>query len=108
MNESQAEELLDLLRDTRGLMQLAMRDRLEEIREELFGDDDDQKEAFRLFCGGESYRDIGEEVGVSHTTVSRWVTTWRSAGLVHASRKRAIVSPEMLGINLREENSDER
>ncbi len=97
MNESQEEELLQILRDTRALLRLALRDQLAELQEKLFGNEEQQIEAFRLFHRGKSYRGIGERVGVSHATVARWVDSWRNAQLVHPTEQRCLVTPEALG-----------
>lgn len=98
MDEDGFEDLLAEMRDIRALLQLAFRDRLLEVKEAVFEDDQDQMEAFRLFCKGMSYRKIGDEVGVSHATVGRWVEEWRGHGLVHAKERRCIVTPDVLGI----------
>lgn len=98
MDEDGVEELLAEMRDIRALLQLAFRDRLLEVKETVFEDEQDQMEAFRLFCNGLSYRKIGERVGVSHATVGRWVEEWRGHGLVNAKEGRCIVTPDVLGL----------
>lgn len=97
MNDAQARELLQIMRDTRALIQLALRKQLQEVRDEVFAGEQEST-AFRLLHEGKSYREIGEVVGVSHATIGRWVESWRDAHLVHPSEPRCVVTPEALGI----------
>lgn len=98
MNDTQATELLQISRDIRALIQLGMREELEEIRTKVFDNEALQMKAYRMLHEGKSYREIGEVVGVSHTTVGRWVESWRAAHLVHPTELRCVVTPDVLGI----------
>lgn len=99
MDQDQADELIRLMRDIRGLLRLSLSEELTELRDEIFGENEERREAYRMFSNGKSYRKIADKTTVSHTTVSRWAEEWREAGLVAPSERRCIVTPEMLGID---------
>lgn len=99
MDEETAGDMLEVLRDVRALLRMSLREEIEQLRRDAF-DNQAQKDAFKLLAEGKSYREIGEEVDASHTTVGRWVGRWRNLGLVPADDNDHdyLISPEALGL----------
>lgn len=98
MNEDTEAEMLAVMRDVRALLRISLREEIDQIVRDAFDGDDAQKEAFKLLSEGKSYREIGQEVGASHTTVGRWVGKWRDLGLVISDGHDDLIRPEALGL----------
>lgn len=100
MDDEKADEMLTVMRDVRALLRMNLREEINQTLRDAFGDNDAQKEAFKLLGEGKSYREIAEEVDTSHTTVGRWVGRWRDLGLVAPEDDDGeyLISPEALGL----------
>lgn len=97
MDDKQIEELLRVGKDVRFLLWINNRREVESLVTEAF-ENPTQKEAFRLLADGKSYREIGSEVGKSHSIIGEWVKRWRELGLVDPNDTVPAVNPETLRI----------
>lgn len=95
MTDDQADQLLTVTRDIRSLLRLGLTDEIDNLREAAFDGDSRRENAYTLLSKGESYRSIGETVGVSHATVGKWVEQWKDLGLVD-EEKECLISPKLL------------
>jgi CRP-like cAMP-binding protein len=99
MVDSSNEILQELQRQTRWLRFLGLQ-QLRPILLELLRDPRERR-AFELSDGSRSTREVGEIVGVSGATISRWWTKWAAVGIVSQDERgtaQHLVSVEDAGL----------